>query len=111
MARGINETDWKMLRQLHLVALERLCERILAEVNRICSDTNDTFHQRYLDVFDVVQSQNENMSRIFDDSKRSTALMQLAAIRSQCLITDDEFNQFSEETRALIEIMIGSDRA
>jgi hypothetical protein len=111
MARNIKETDWKLVRQLQLIALERLSERIIAEIRIISLDTDNTFHQRYLDIFDVIQSQNENMSRSFDNPRRSTALMQLAAIRSQGLITDDEFNRFSGETRALIEILIGSDRA
>ena len=111
MAREIKETDWKLFRQLQLISLERLSERIIAEVKIISSDTDNTFHQRYLGIFDLIQSQNENISRAFDNPRRSTALMQLATIRSQCLITDDEFNRFSEETCALIEILIGSDRA
>jgi len=111
MAREIKETDWKLFRQLQLIALERLSERIIAEVKIISSDTDNTFHQRYLGIFDLIQSQNENISHAFDNPRRSTALMQLPAIRSQCLITDDEFNRFSEETCALIEILIGSDRA
>jgi hypothetical protein len=111
MAREITETDWKLFRQLQLIALERLSERIVSDVRIISSDTGNTFHQRYLGIFDLIQSQNENMSRAFDNPRRSTALMQLAAIRSQGLITDDEFNRFSDETCALIEILIGSDRA
>lgn len=110
MTREIKENDWKLFRQLQLIALERLSERIITEVRRISSDTGNTFHQRYLDIFDLIQTQNENMSRTFDNPRRSTALMQLAAIRSQCLITNDELNRFSEETCALVEILIGSDR-
>lgn len=106
----IKETDWKLFRQLQLIALERLSKQIISEVNLISSNTENTFHQRYLDVFGLIQSQNENISRTFDNPRRSTALMKLAAIRSQYLITDDEFNRFSEETRARIKILIGSDR-
>jgi hypothetical protein len=77
MAREIKEADWKVFRQLQLIALERLSERIIMKVRRISSDTGNTFHQRYLDIFDLIQSQNENMSRTFDNPRRSTALMQL----------------------------------
>jgi hypothetical protein len=107
MARDIKETDWKLFRQLQPLALELSCERILIKIQEISSDTGISFHQRYLDIFNTVQSQNECMSRSFDNPRRSTALMQLAALRSQRLITDDEFRRFSEETRELVEILIG----
>ena len=32
MQRTISESDWKLFRQLHALALERFCERVLSEV-------------------------------------------------------------------------------
>src|SRR5215813_7777767 len=49
MSHEIKESDWKLLRQLHPVALERFCRRILEELERINSDSAKSFHQRYLD--------------------------------------------------------------
>jgi hypothetical protein len=37
-------------------------------------------HQRYLDIFEIVQQRGREMARIFDDPKRSCALMMLAQI-------------------------------
>jgi hypothetical protein len=42
----------------------------------------------------------------FDDRKRSHAIIQLVNIVDEDLLTDDELNQFSEETRELIEGII-----
>ena len=39
MMREIKESDWKILRQLHSVALERFCEQILFEIEEIRSDS------------------------------------------------------------------------
>ena len=35
MERGINESDWKLFRQLQPLALDRFCQRVLAEVSRL----------------------------------------------------------------------------
>ena len=110
MAREIKESDWKLFRQLQSVALERFCERILTQVQTISSGTGNSFHQRYLGIFDLIQSENENMGDIFDNPRRSTALFQLAGLRSQRSITDDEFQRFSEETCGLIDIFLGNGR-
>jgi hypothetical protein len=111
MTRQIKETDWKLLRQMHPIALDRFCQRVLSEVQSISTDNAKSFHQRYLDIFDVIQNRDKDMARTFDDSRRSTALIQLAAMRSQGLLTDDEFQRFSEETRTFIEVLLGIRRA
>ena len=35
MRREIKEFDWKILRRLHSLALERFCERVIAEIERV----------------------------------------------------------------------------
>jgi hypothetical protein len=34
----IKEPDWKVLRRVHPLALERFCERVLAEIDRVSRD-------------------------------------------------------------------------
>jgi len=46
----IKEPDWKLLRRVHPLALERFCERVLAEVDRVSHD-GATSHARYLEIF------------------------------------------------------------
>jgi len=55
MPRAIKESDWKLLRQLHPIALERFSRRILSEIGSINADSAKSFHQRYLDIFEVVE--------------------------------------------------------
>jgi len=111
MTRQIREPDWKLFRELRQIALERFCERILSEVQSISSDGARSFHERFLDVFEVINNRNEDIARAFDNPRRSTALIQIAAIRSRDLLTDEEFLRFGEETRSLIEILLGNSRA
>ena len=108
MPREIKESDWKILRRLHPLALERFCERVLAEIERVTHESGRSFHQRYLDTFKIVDQRDREVGRIFDNSKRSNALTMLAQLRSNGLLTDDEFSSLSPETRSAIELLLGT---
>lgn len=107
MNRQISESDWKVFRKIRVAALDRFCQRVLDEVSRLAADTGRSSHHRYLAVFDLVQQRDKELANTFDDARRSTALLQLAQMRSQELLTDEEFALFSSDTRALIEGLLG----
>jgi len=109
MSREIKESDWKLLRQLHSVALERFCRGVLLEVERITADTSKSFHERYVSIYKVIERRDKEMSQAFDDLRRSTAVSHLAAMKSHDLLTDEEFSRFSEETRRIVMIMRGKE--
>ena len=108
MTREIKESDWKVLRQLHPLALERFCERVLAEIERVNNDSTLSFHRRYLDIFEVVERRNREMARIFDDLKRSKALTMLTQMRANGLLMDEEYCRLSAETRSAMELLLGT---
>ena len=99
MHPDIRESDWKLLHQLAPIALDRFCRRALAEIGRLCSDTGEDAHARYLAVFKLIERRDKELADTFNDLRRSTALLQLARMRSQGLLDDEEFARFSEETR------------
>lgn len=107
MTRKILESDWKLLRQFHKVALERFCQGVLAEIEGITADQGKDFHQRYLDIFQVVQHRNKAIADTFEHSRRSVALFQLTSMRSRGLLTEEEYLQFSAETREVVELFLG----
>jgi hypothetical protein len=37
MQRVINESDWRIFRNLHAIALERFCQRVLSDINQAFS--------------------------------------------------------------------------
>ena len=108
MLRGIKESDWKVLRRLHPLALERFCERVLAEIERVEHDDALSFHQRYLNIFKIVERRDREMGRIFDDLKRSKALTMLAQMHYNGLLTENEFSSLSPETRSAIGLLLGT---
>jgi hypothetical protein len=107
MMREIKESDWKNFRQLHAVALEWFCERILDENERLLKDTSRSDHERYLAIYRLYRERDKEVARLFDEFRRSTALWQIAAIKSHGLLTDEEFARFSQETQNLVEVLMG----
>jgi hypothetical protein len=107
VVRTIAEADWKVLRRLHPLALERFCERVLAEIEQVTQNRTHDAHQHYLEIFRIVEQRDRNIARLFNDPRRSQALTMLTGIRSEGLLTDDEFSALSPETRNAIEMLRG----
>jgi hypothetical protein len=107
--REINEPDWKVLRRVHPLALERFCERVLAEIDGVSRNGAKSHHARYLQIFRIIKQSDGEIARLFDNPRRSHALTMLAQIRSQDLLTEDEFSSLSPETRAAIQMLLGAE--
>ena len=105
--REIKESDWKILRRLHTVALERFCGQILLEIERIQGNSTMTFHQKYLKIYDVIRGRDKDIAQTFNGLRRSTAITQLSAMKLRDLLTESEFSQFSEETQGIIGFLLG----
>jgi hypothetical protein len=101
--RDIKESDWKIFKGLRELALERFCERILGEIERISSDATKTKHERYLAIYRLVRERDKEIVPIFDYLRRSTAVRQIRAFRSHDLLAAQELRQFSPELVKLIE--------
>lgn len=97
----IKESDWKLLRQLKPVALDRYCGRILSEVEGVSSDHGMPLHERYLKVYRLVQDRDDELARMFNNLKRSNAMSKLFLLRQADLLTDDEWDGFSAEIKTV----------
>ena len=104
MSRSIAEADWKLLRQLHPIALDRFCRRVLSELDRIISDGGMSSHDRYSAVVELIGRRDRELAQVFDDQRRSTALIQLMLLKSHGLLTEEEVSRFSPETREVLRL-------
>jgi hypothetical protein len=96
---SIPESDWKRLRSLKPIALERLSTSALAECADLLASPASSAHERFLALFQRVHEKNDDLAEAFDDHRRSTAVHRLAAMLSLGLLTDEEFAEFTEETQ------------
>ena len=102
MSQHLPESDWKRLRKLHAVALDRFCERTLKEVVAVASTDVPTAHDRYVAVYRLLQTRDKELAWAFDDLKRSQAIRQLAAMVALGLVTEAELEQFSPDTQSVV---------
>lgn len=96
------ESDWKLLGKLRTEALERFCQQILSEIESINANKSLSAHQRYLEIYQVIHRRDKEVAKAFNDHRRSTAFFELAAIISHGLLTPEEIQLFSAETRSAI---------
>jgi len=106
MPRDIPESDWKVFRELRTKALERFCERVLIDVQRLSSDSSKTFHDRYIDVYRLIEQRDRELARAFDAPRRSRAMLELALLVSRGLIEPEELKRFTPTTRDTIASLL-----
>ena len=111
MHETIKESDWKIFRELHPVALERFCRHVLDEVERLSRDSGKTCHERYLAIYRYTRERDEDIAFAFNDKRRSTAVFQIARIQALDLLSAEELSRFSEETRGKLDVLLSIDRA
>jgi hypothetical protein len=102
-SRGVPESDWGSFRELRQHALERFCKRALEEVQTILHDGSRSYHTRYLDVYRLLTTRDEELAHAFNDPRRSRMIVQLAAIHAYGLLEPHELERFTDGTRATIE--------
>ena len=100
--KSVPEKDWKHLRRLTPVALDRFCEKVLREVVDIVSASGSTPHQRYKNLYRFIDEKDDDVARAFNDHRRSTALAKIMHIHKLGLFTEEEFAGFSEQTRKVV---------
>lgn len=96
---SIPESDWKKFKPLRDKALAKFCDLVLSEISAISADDMLSSHERYLEIYSLVQDRDKELGQIFDGYARSRALLQLAMIQSRNLLEPEEFDCFSEPTR------------
>jgi hypothetical protein len=104
----IPERDWKIIRAMKDEVLSRACDRILDQAQHIIQQRAGRAHAAYLELWKLLDAKNEQIALMFDDLKRSNALLKLATWRAKGLVTDETFAQFSEPTRQAINFICGS---
>ena len=103
------ESDWKKFTKLKKIALERFCESVLDEFRVLCDREDLTAHERYSELYKIIQKRDRELGRAFDSHSRSRADQQLRDMYNRGLVTDDELSKFSEETRNLVLLRFADD--
>ncbi len=103
--RQFPEKDWKKIRKLKDQLLHKFCDSALDKLKPIIENREQGSHKAYLDLWNVLNKEDDELSLMFDDLKRSTAFYKLAAWKKNGLISEEEFSQFSDETQNVVNLL------
>lgn len=95
----IKESDWKIFKKLRPLALQRYCERVMWDVDKIIHKEEEDAHERYIEMYKIVRDGDKKLAQMFDGFSRSRALDQLVMYYGNGLLNDEEIAQLSDETR------------
>ncbi len=101
----IPERDWKRLRAITEEKLGQACESILAKIEKILKNRKGKEHKTYLDIWKVLEKEDEKIARMFNDPRRSNAIFMIAALRVNGYLSDEEMKEFSAETQEKVKII------
>jgi len=103
--KRIPESDWKKLRSMKSDVLNFVCKRIFEEIDKISSEREGKEHKAYLKLWKLLNLEDRQIAFMFDDLKRSNAILKLAAWKRNGVISNENFSKFSDETRQIIEAL------
>ena len=106
MNRHIPEKDWKKLRSIENEAINAACDSIFNKITTIIESRGTDNHKAYLRLWKVIKKEDEQISLMFDDLKRSSAIFKLAIWRKNGILSDKDFNELTEETRNRINSLL-----
>ena len=93
------ERDWKYMKKVKEDLIATLCEQINRQAMDILKSEADSEHERYGRLYRYVQESDDIVADCFDDWRRSTLLMKLAALQRHGLLTSNHMEHLSEETQ------------
>ena len=91
----VTEANWKRFKVLKAQALERYCQAVLDDAEKIGRNKKQTAHERYLELFTLIDERNEEMGKAFDGHSRSKVSLQLYVMRQLELITDADYESIT----------------
>ena len=97
--KSIPESDWKKLRAIKDDLLNIVCTRIFEKINKIINEQTGNEYKTYLKLWEILKKEDQEISIMFDDFKRSNAIQKLAAWKHNKIISDDLFSKLSNETQ------------
>ena len=93
----MNESDWKIFKEIKQKAIELFCSRALREFDEVINDKEANAHEAYTLLYKLVANRNKQMALIFDGHSRSKATLQLLAIRGESLADESLLQKLSRE--------------
>ncbi len=104
------ERDWKQIKKIKEDVLALVCENIFQRTESISEKRCGREHEAYLEFWKVIQEEDDIVAEMFNDLKRSNAVIKLSNWRVHGYLSDEDLSKFSQETQNSIERLCESRR-
>lgn len=101
----IPERDWKKLRAMQDRGLDATCARIFEKVQQIIDNREGRNYAAYLGLFKLIEDEDKQIGLMFNNMRRSTAIWELLAWKANGLLTQEDLQEFSDETRRVLQFL------
>ena len=106
MINEIKESDWKYLKKLKPVLLERACANINKEAQLILENKeNHDQHQVYLAIYKHYEKKDDMIADCFNDYRRSTAKQRILRLVDYGIMSEDELQGSNDDTKGFVELI------
>jgi len=102
MTGSISEKDWKYLRSIEAELLSGLCRKINQGAADILRSKAGSEHDKYLKLYKHIEASDRIIADCFNDWSRSNLWFKLPLLRMHNLLTDEQINHLSDESRELL---------
>lgn len=103
MIDKIKESDWKYLKKLKPILLERACSQINKEAKTILENgVNHNQHEIYREMYKHYDKKDDLIAECFNDYRRSTAKFRILSLVRHGIMSDDEFQGFCDDTKRFV---------
>ena len=109
--KDLPEADWKRLRLMKDTLLRRSSRTAIEHVRRFVIGPDDDPHKVYLALYHALQDEDDKIGAMFNDMRRSTAILRLGQMIRYGVIRSDELKEFTQETRDRANELAGANKA
>ena len=104
---SVPEKDWKLFRKLEAELTAKACELIFKKVESVTKNRTGKEHHSYLDLYHLIEAEDAKIAEMFNNPTRNNVLFKMVALKKFAVLSDQQFEVFSEETRDIINRMLG----
>jgi hypothetical protein len=94
----MKESEWKKFKRLKEQCLERYCEEVLNDAQKICVLDGKSNHERYIELYQLMRNKDKGLGKAFDGLSRSLAHSQLLLMYRMGLVQESELDEFEADT-------------
>ena len=96
---NIPEGDWKYLKRIKDEILKDVCGKVFLDIEKISQERKGQKHDSYLKIWDLLRKKDREISDMFDDLKRSNAILKIANMLDSGALQEHHFLKFTELTK------------